>query len=154
MSQPPAPRFVPFPAAPRVDDAELIARAAAFRAQAARRRTLRDFAPDPVPREAIEQCLLAAGSAPSGANLQPWTFVAIADPSIKQRIRIEAEAEEREFYAHRAPPEWLAALAPLGTDERKPFLESAPWLIAIFAQSYGVLPDGRKVKQFPSAAQR
>jgi nitroreductase len=148
MNTPVPPRYVPYLSEPRVSDAVLLARAAAFRAEMARRRTLREFAPAPVPRAVIEQCLLAAGSAPSGANLQPWTFVAIADPALKQRIRAGAEAEEREFYAHRATPEWLAALAPLGTDEHKPFLETAPWLIAIFAQSYGMLPDGRKVKHY------
>ena len=89
-----------------------------------------------------------AGSAPSGANLQPWHFVVIGDPAVKQQIRAAAEAEEREFYGGRAPQEWLDALAPLGTDAEKPFLETAPFLIAIFAQSYGLLPDGRKVKNY------
>jgi nitroreductase len=101
-----------------------------------------------VAREVIEQCLLVAGSAPSGANLQPWHFVVVSDASVKRRIREAAEAEEREFYAQRAPQEWLDALAPLGTDADKPFLETAPYLIAIFSQSYGVLPDGRKVKNY------
>lgn len=99
-------------------------------------------------REVIEQCLLTAGGAPSGANLQPWHFVVVSDLAVKRRIREAAEEEEREFYAHRAPQEWLDALAPLGTDANKPFLETAPYLIAIFAQSYGVLPDGRKVKNY------
>jgi nitroreductase len=119
-------------------------RAADWLAELRRRRTVREFAPRPVPRELIEDCLRAAGTAPSGANLQPWHFVAVADPTVKRRIREAAEAEEREFYAHRAPPEWLEALAPLGTDAEKPFLETAPWLIAVFAQSYGVTPGGRK----------
>jgi nitroreductase len=101
-----------------------------------------------VPQEIIEQCLWAAGSAPSGANLQPWHFVVVSDPAIKHQIRLAAEEEECEFYHSRAPREWLDALAQLGTDEHKPFLDVAPYLIAIFAQSYGLLPDGRKVKNY------
>lgn len=96
------------------------------------RRSVRMFSDRPVSREAIEQCVLAAGTAPSGANKQPWRFVAIDDPAIKREIRAGAEAEEREFYSRRATPEWLADLAPLGTDEHKAFLEVAPWLIAVF----------------------
>jgi iodotyrosine deiodinase len=92
--------------------------------------------------------VLVAGGAPSGANLQPWHFVIVSDAAIKMKIRHAAEEEEREFYQHRAPQEWLDALAPLGTDAEKPFLETAPYLIAIFSQSYGVLPDGRKVKNY------
>lgn len=127
---------------------EMQERAAAFYAEIRRRRTVRDFSDRPVPRPILEDCLLAAGTAPNGANLQPWHFVVISDPAIKQRIRIAAEAEEREFYERRAPQEWLDALAPLGTDANKPFLETAPYLIAIFAQSYALLPDGRKVKHY------
>lgn len=123
-------------------------RAAAFFAAVARRRTVRDFATTPIPAGVIEDCLRAAGTAPSGANLQPWHFVVITDPVIRRQIRDAAEAEEAEFYAHRAPAEWLAALAPLGTDARKPFLETAPCLIAIFVQPRGVLPDGRSVKHY------
>ncbi len=96
----------------------------------------------------IDNCLLVAGSAPSGANLQPWHFVVVSDTAIRQQIRVAAEQEEREFYGGRAPQEWLDALAPLGTGADKPFLETAPFLIAIFAQSYGLLPDGRKVKNY------
>jgi nitroreductase len=129
-------------------DSAIAALAAAFRDQMRRRRTVRHFSTRPVAREVIEQCLLVAGGAPSGANLQPWHFVVVGDPDIKRRIRAAAEEEEREFYAHRAPQEWLDALAPLGTDAHKPFLETAPYLIAIFSQSYGVLPDGRKVKNY------
>jgi nitroreductase len=113
-----------------------------------RRRTVRDFSPRPVPREVIEQCLRAAGSAPSGANRQPWRFVAVSDPALKHRIRVAAEIEEREFYEHKAPPEWLAALEPLGTDWHKPFLETAPWLIAVFSERLGRLPDGRCVPNY------
>lgn len=101
-----------------------------------------------MPREVIETCLRTAGSAPNGANLQPWHFVAISDPVLKKEIRTAAEEEEREFYEHRAPNEWLEALAALGTDAEKPFLEQAPWLIAIFAQPYRLLPDGRKLKHY------
>lgn len=128
--------------------AEAQRRAAAFYAEAARRRTVRDFAPKPIPAGVIEDCLRAAGTAPSGANMQPWHFVVVTDADLKRRIRLAAEAEEAEFYAHRAPPEWLAALAPLGTDARKPFLETAPCLIAIFVQTHGLLPDGRTVKHY------
>jgi nitroreductase len=123
-------------------------RATDFREQMQRRRTVRQFSDRDVSREVIEECLRVAGSAPSGANLQPWHFVVVSDPAIKRRIREDAEKEEREFYTERAPREWLDALAPLGTDEHKPFLEIAPCLIAIFAQSYGLLPDGRKVKNY------
>jgi nitroreductase len=101
-----------------------------------------------VEREVIEECLRAAGTAPSGANQQPWHFAVITDPARKQQIRDAAESEEREFYAGRAPQEWLDALAPLGTDPNKPFLEEAPLLIAIFAQKYGVRPDGEKFSHY------
>ena len=113
-----------------------------------RRRTVRMFSDRSVPRELIEHCLATAATAPSGANMQPWHFVAVSDPAIKHRIRVAAEAEEKEFYEHRASPEWLEALTPLGTDAHKPFLETAPWLIAVFVQKYGKLPDGRKVKHY------
>ena len=109
-----------------------------------KRRTVRDFSDRPVPRELIEHCLSAAGTAPSGANLQPWHFVAISDADVKREIRIAAEAEEKEFYEHRAPKAWLEALAPLGTDWHKPFLETAPWLVAVFAQPFRILPDGTR----------
>ena len=141
-------RFTPLTGYVEYPPEEMIDRAAAFYADIGRRRTVRDYADRPVPREVIEQCLLAAGRAPSGANLQPWHFVVVSDPAVKRKIREAAEAEEREFYSGRAPEEWLDALAPLGTDEHKPFLETAPYLIAIFAQSYGLLPDGRRVKNY------
>jgi nitroreductase len=128
--------------------AEMIERARAFHADIARRRTVRDFESRPVPREVIEHCLRAAGTAPSGANQQPWFFAVIEDAARKRRIRIAAEKEEREFYAGKAPQEWLAALAPLGTDADKPFLEEAPLLIAIFAQKYGVRPDGSRFSHY------
>ncbi|MBL8889766.1 MAG: nitroreductase family protein [Planctomycetaceae bacterium] len=113
-----------------------------------RRRSVRDFSPVPIPDSVIESCLKAAGTAPSGANLQPWHFAVVRSPEVKHRIRIAAEAEEREFYEQRAPQEWLDALAPLGTDANKPFLEVAPCLIVIFAKAYDLLPDGRRVKNY------
>lgn len=129
-------------------DAEMQTRAEAFLTTMRRRRTVRDFSDRPVPRSLIETAIATAGTAPSGANQQPWTFVAIADPEIKRRIRTAAEAEERAFYAGRAGEDWLGALAPLGTDADKPFLETAPWLIAVFGQRWGVGPDGARVKHY------
>lgn len=125
-------------------EAEMRANAAAFYEMISRRRTVRDFSARPVPREIIAQALLAAGSAPNGANLQPWHFVVIGEPAVKQKLRIAAEEEERDFYRNRAPAEWLRALAPLGTDEHKQFLETAPWLIAIFAVNSFVGTDGER----------
>ncbi len=127
---------------------EMMERAAAFRETMQRRRSVRYFSDRPVPRTVIDNCLLTAGSAPSGANMQPWHFVVITDPKIKQQIRQGAEKEEREFYHSRATKEWLDDLAPLGTDEHKPFLEIAPYLIVTFAQNYRVLADGRKAKNY------
>lgn len=127
---------------------EMRERARWFYRDIARRRTVREFDDRPVPKEVIEHCLLAAGTAPSGANQQPWHFAVVTDPDKKRRIRLAAEAEEREFYERRAPREWLDALAPLGTDANKPFLEDAPVLIAIFAQKYGVKPDGTRFSHY------
>ena len=127
---------------------EMRRRASWFYRDVARRRSVRDFDSRPVPREVIGQCLLAAGTAPSGANQQPWHFAVITDADTKRRIREAAEAEEREFYARRAPQEWLDALAPLGTDPSKPFLEEAPVLIAVFAQKYGVRQDGSRYSHY------
>ena len=129
---------------------DMIKRSESFYNQVKQRRTVRDFSDKPVSKEVIENCIRAAGTAPSGANLQPWHFVVVSDLKIKKQIRIAAEEEEKEFYTKRAPKEWLDALAPLGTDEQKPFLEKAPNLIAIFSKSYDLLPDGRKVKQYYS----
>lgn len=128
--------------------AEMRSRLAAFYAEVDRRRTLREFSDRAVPRDIIETALKAANTAPSGANLQPWHFVVVSGAATKNKIRIAAEAEEREFYEHRASPEWLAALEPLGTDDSKPFLETAPYLIAVFLQKYAMLEDGRKVKHY------
>jgi nitroreductase len=127
---------------------EMRARLAELYADLDRRRTVRDFSERPVPRDIIETALKTANTAPSGANLQPWHFVVVSGKETKRRIREAAEAEEREFYEHRATEEWLAALEPLGTDASKPFLETAPYLVAVFLQKYGELPDGRKVKHY------
>lgn len=113
-----------------------------------RRRSVREFSDKPVPRGVIEHCLKTAGSAPNGANLQPWHFVVVGDPRLKRAIRQGAEVEEREFYSRRATAEWLEALAPLGTDENKPFLETAPYLIVIFAQSYGFNDEGHRIRHY------
>jgi nitroreductase len=141
-------RFLPLAGYREYPPAEMAARAREFADDMSRRRTVRDFSARPVPRALIEDCLRAAGTAPSGANPQPWHFVAVADPAAKSRIREAAEAEEREFYGHRAPPEWLEVLRPLGTDERKPFLEIAPWLIAVFIRRFERRPDGSKRKHY------
>ena len=123
-------------------------RAIEFHEHMQRRRTVRQFSDRPVPRTVIEECLLTAGSAPSGANLQPWHFVVVSDPKVKREIRVTAEQEEREFYNRRAPQEWLDALAVIGSDEHKPFLETAPYLIVIFGKNHSQLPDGRRVKNY------
>lgn len=127
---------------------EMRQRAISFREEMQRRRTVRHFSNRPVPREIIEECLLVAGGAPSGANLQPWHFVVVSDPRAKHEIRIAAEQEEKEFYHRRASQEWLDALSVIGTDEHKPFLETAPYLIAVFGKNHGFLPDGRRVKNY------
>jgi iodotyrosine deiodinase len=143
------PRLTPL-AFSAVDRDELLTRAVAFRQSMARRRTVRDYADRDVPREVIESAIAAAATAPSGANLQPWHFVAVGrdDMALRNRIRVEAEEEEREFYNNRAPQEWLEALAPLGTDWRKPFLEVAPWLVAVFVKPFSHHADGRVMKHY------
>ncbi|HJQ57809.1 MAG TPA: nitroreductase family protein [Vineibacter sp.] len=123
-------------------------RARAFAEELMLRRTVRDFTDRDVPREIIEAAIDAARHAPSGANHQPWHFVAVAEPALKRRIRDAAEAEEKAFYGGRASAEWLEALRPLGTDWRKPFLEVAPWLIVVFAEQWGRWPDGRRRKNY------
>ncbi len=140
--------LIPLPAYRSFEPEEMLERATSFREELARRRTVRDFSDRPVDLRIIEQCLLTAGTAPSGANLQPWRFVVITSPEFKHRIREAAEAEEREFYARRAPQEWKDALAPLGTDEHKSFLDEAPVLIAIFERKHSHLPDGRRVTSY------
>jgi len=127
---------------------EMRQRATKFYTTMRRRRTVREYSSRDVPRDIMENCLLTAGTAPNGANLQPWHFVVVSDAAVKKQIREAAEAEERDFYERRAPPEWLDVLAPLGTDWRKPFLETAPFLIVIFAESYAVGEDGAHVKNY------
>ena len=142
------PTFIKLPPREALSDEEIERRASDFLREIQTRRTIREFSARPVSRQVLEDSLRAAGSAPSGANMQPWHFVAIADPARKREIRVAAEAEEREFYERRAPAEWLDALAALGTDANKPFLETAPWLIAIFSQPYHTRPDGTRVKHY------
>jgi nitroreductase len=127
---------------------EMQKRAATFLTELRRRRSVRHFSDRPVPRALIEDCVRSAGTAPSGANMQPWHFVVVSDPDTKSRIRTAAEEEEREFYGRRAPQEWLDALEPLGTDDHKPFLETAPYLIVIFAQTRGENATGETVKHY------
>lgn len=145
MNTPPT---IPLAYHPTYSDAEILARANAFHHLMHQRRTVREFSDKSVAREVIEAAIATAGTAPSGANLQPWHFVAISEPSLKHTIRMEAEIEEREFYTHRAPPEWLEALAPLGTDSNKRFLDIAPWLIACFVQPYSQKEDGAILKHY------
>jgi nitroreductase len=140
--------FVPLASYREYSTDEMRQRISAFFESMQRRRTVREFSDRAVPIDIVRTALAAAGTAPSGANLQPWHFVVVSDPAIKHRIRIAAEAEEKEFYEHRASKEWLAALEPLGTDTDKPFLDTAPYLIAVFLQKFGVLADGRKVKHY------
>ena len=138
----------PFPAPPVLTDAERVERARAAFERLATRRTCRAFADAPVPREIIESAIRAAGTAPSGANHQPWHFAAVSSPEAKRAIRLAAEEEERDFYAGRASTEWLDALATLGTDHDKPFLEAAPWLIVCFAQRKGGIEEDGKATNY------
>jgi iodotyrosine deiodinase len=133
---------------PTLDDAERLRRVTDFEETMRTRRTVRQFSDAPVAREIIEAAIRAAGRAPNGANMQPWSFVAVADPALKRRVREAAEEEERAFYGGRASDEWLEALRPFGTDAHKPFLETAPWLIAVFAQPHGVNEDGSRRKHY------
>jgi nitroreductase len=136
----------------RLSDEESMRRASEFDSRMRARRTVRHFSPEPVPYELVETAVRVAGSAPSGANQQPWSFVVVSDPEIKRRIRAAAETEERTNYERRFPDEWLEALAPFGTDWHKEFLEIAPWLIVVFRQAYGLAaaPDGsaRQIKHY------
>ena len=139
---------LPLPDRVEYSDAEALAAAQDAYNDVRTRHSIRDFTDQPVPREIIEACVKAAGTAPSGANHQPWHFVAIANPALKQRIRDEAEAEERKFYAGGAGDEWIKALEPIGTDEHKPHLTIAPWLIIVFAQRWGEFDDGTRFKNY------
>ena len=141
-------RFVPLSGYVERPADEMRERASAFLNEAQHRRTVRDFSERPVPRDVIEMCVLAAGTAPNGAHRQPWRFVIVSDPEIKRVIRVAAEEEEKEFYAGRAPDDWLEALAPLGTHAAKPFLEQAPYLVVVFAESYAVKEGGEKSKNY------
>lgn len=139
---------VPLPHRQDLDDEEMLKAAAHFYDRMKRRHSVRDFSDRPVQRAVIESCVRSAGTAPSGANHQPWYFVAVSDPALKHRIRKAAEAEEKKFYAGGAGSEWLQALEPMGTDSLKPHLEIAPWLIVIFAQRYSQLDDGTRIKNY------
>ena len=141
------PSFVPLTTYQEYSPDDMRRRAGEFRAELERRRTVRQFAARPVPREIIEECLRAAGTAPSGANMQPWHFVVVGDAERKRKIREAAEVEERQFYAT-GPKDWLDALAVLGTDEHKPYLETAPYLIVVFAQRYGTTPSGKRISHY------
>lgn len=142
--------YVPIPyALPRRPEAEMRSEAAGLLARLRTRRSCRDFSDQPVSRALIETLVAAAHTAPSGANRQPWHFVAVSDPAIKREIRIAAEAEEHESYARRMPPAWLEALDPLGTDEHKPFLEIAPWLVVVFQRTWEVIDGERQPNYYP-----
>ncbi len=141
-------QFIPYSSYQQYAPDIMLRRAEDFFREMSRRRSVRDFSNEPVPVEVIRNCIRTAGTSVSGANLQPWQFVAVADPDIKRKIRLAAEEEERKFYQSKAPEQWLEALAPLGTDAKKPFLETAPWLIAVFQKRYGIEPDGTHVKHY------
>jgi nitroreductase len=143
MSSPTPPAFVPLGFERRSPD-ELVRRAQEFYSLMQKRRTTRHFSRDPVARELIESAIATAGTAPSGAHQEPWIFVAVSDPELKRRIRAAAEEEERLNYSGRMPPEWLEALAPLGTDRHKPHLTDAPWLVVMFRKLYELREDGSK----------
>ena len=140
--------FKPLVGFPSFGESEMKQRAVDFRSLLTSRRTVRDFSDRPVPRQIIADCVHTAGQAPSGANRQPWHFEVVGNPELKREIRLAAEAEERSFYEGRAPAEWLDALAPLGTDADKPFLETAPWLIVVFEQAYSPGPDGSRERNY------
>ena len=140
--------FSPLPKREGISESEMETRTSEFLKELKSRRTVRDFSERPVPREVIENCLLAAGRAPSGANQQPWHFAVVGDPAVKKKIRAAAEKEEEAFYGGGAGDEWLEALAHLGTNAEKPFLETAPYLIVIFAERYSVDSKGEKKKNY------
>lgn len=143
-----ASEFVPHSDYIEYPQQEMERRAEDFYQDIKRRRTVREFSDREVPKRIIEKCILAAGTAPNGANRQPWHFVVVENEELKSKIRVAAEKEEQEFYERRATEEWLEALEPLGTDQHKPFLEEAPYLIAIFAEKYGVTDEDEKVRNY------
>ncbi len=142
------PKFTPLSGYTKLSVTDMQRRSQQLLSQMRPRRTVRQFSDQPVPRDVIENCVRTAGTAPSGANMQPWHFVVVSDRAVKREIREAAELEESRFYHELAPPEWLDALAPLGTDKDKPFLEIAPYLIVIMAQSYGLREDDEKTKHY------
>ena len=139
---------VPLASKAQLTSAEGLERSSQYLETMSSRRTVRQFSDQPVPKDIIDTAIRAAGTAPSGANHQPWHFVCIRDPNIKREIRLAAEAEERAFYAGKAGDNWLQDIGPLGTDAQKPFLETAPWLIAIFSERYGLDANGSKRKNY------
>lgn len=142
------PEYIPYNHVYSFEEDEALQRARQFRDELRARRTVRDYSTKPIPDGIIEACIESAGSAPNGANRQPWYFVVITDPDIKKEIRVSAEKEEKVFYGGKAPKEWIEALSHLGTDENKAFLEEAPALIAIFARNYETLTSGKKLKNY------
>ena len=140
--------FIPYSSYKSYPIEEMQERSKEFFTDIQRRRTIREFSSKPIPKEIVENCLRAAGTAPSGANRQPWHFSVVSDSKTKKKIREAAEKEEKKFYSGRAPEEWLEALEPLGTDENKPFLEFAPYLIVIFSEAYGLDEKGNKIKNY------
>lgn len=143
--------FIPLKNYKKYSSDEMVLRSQIFYEEIKTRKTIRDFSNEDFSEQTILNCIKAAGTAPSGANLQPWHFVVVKDSRVKREIRISAEKEEKEFYNGRAPKEWLDALAPLGTDEHKQFLETAPYLIAIFSKGFDLLDDGTQRKNYYAA---
>ena len=141
------PRFVPLDFVRR-PESDMLERARRFHSHLERRRSVREFSAEPVPKELIELAIRSASTAPSGAHRQPWRFVAVADPAVKREIRIAAEAEERESYDKRMSAEWVEALRPLGTDWQKPFLETVPWIVVVFSEIWEQRPDGVKIRNY------
>lgn len=141
-------KFVPLNTYIKLSEQKMLERASSFYEMISQRRTVRDFSDKEVPRDIIEKCILAAGTAPNGANKQPWHFAVVESSEVKKEIRIAAEAEEDEFYNRRAPKDWLDDLKPFGTNEKKPFLETAPYLIGIFAESFHLNSKGEKEKNY------
>lgn len=141
--------YRPIPFRPeRLPEAEMLARARAFRDEMEQRRSVRFFSDEPVARELVELAIETASTAPSGAHRQPWRFAAVSDPTMKRDIRVAAEKEEKESYENRMPDEWLEALRPFGTDWRKPYLETVPWIVVVFAEPFQVREDGWKRKNY------